>query len=98
MDRLSNDAGVTLEYFREMSGDAHVLRLPERLPLEQVRLIAERLMQLPEVEYAEADQIFTRTGAERSTIHKSMALFRTLGSISLRPGTLRLDRAVSLWQ
>jgi len=40
-----------------MSGNANVLRLPERLPIEQVQAIAEKLMALPEVEYAEPDQI-----------------------------------------
>jgi subtilisin family serine protease len=57
LERLSEAAGVSVTYFREMSGDAHVLRLPERLPLEQVQAISENLMQLPEVEYAEPDAI-----------------------------------------
>ncbi len=57
MQRLSDAAGVSLEYLRAMSGESHVVRLPERLPLDQVRAIAERLAALPEVEYAEPDQI-----------------------------------------
>ena len=57
MERLSAQAGVALAYFRPMSGDAHVLRLPERLPLAQVERIAARLSALPEVEYAEPDYI-----------------------------------------
>ena len=61
MERLSQTVGVPLQYFREMSGDAHVLQLQEPLPLEQVRLLAQQLMNLPEVEYAEADQIMTHT-------------------------------------
>jgi serine protease len=61
MESLSRAAGVPLQYFREMSGDAHVLQLPERLPLEQVRFLAQQLANLPEVEYAEADQIMTHT-------------------------------------
>ena len=36
MERLSQAAGIPLQYFREMSGDAHVLQLQERLPLEKV--------------------------------------------------------------
>jgi serine protease len=61
MERLSQAAGVPLQYFREMSGDGHVLQLQERLPLEQVRLLAQQLMNLPEVEYAEADEIMRHT-------------------------------------
>jgi serine protease len=58
IQRLSETAGAALDYFREMSGEAHVFRLPERLPMEQVRQIAQRLSALPEVDYAEPDRIF----------------------------------------
>jgi serine protease len=61
MQRLSAAAGLTLQVVRPMSGDAQVLRLPERLPTEQVRLIARRLMALPEVAYAEPDLILQHT-------------------------------------
>ncbi|MEJ5200081.1 MAG: S8 family peptidase, partial [Anaerolineae bacterium] len=57
LQRMSDAAGVPLAYFRPMSGDAHVLRLPERLPLAEVEAIAARLAALPEVEYAEPDAI-----------------------------------------
>ncbi len=57
MARLSAAAGVTMQYFRGMSGDANVLRLPALLPLAQVQAISKKLMALPEVEYAEPDQI-----------------------------------------
>ncbi len=57
MQRLSDAAGVTLEYFRPMSGDAHVLRLPERMPVDQALAITKQLSALPEVEYAEPDSI-----------------------------------------
>ena len=59
MERVSNAAGMTLEYMRTMSGDSHVLQLPERMPVEQVQEISEQLMLLPEVEYAEPDLILT---------------------------------------
>lgn len=55
--RLSNVAGLPLEYFRPMSGDAHVLKLPRRLPLEDVELTSKALSALPEVAYAEPDRI-----------------------------------------
>ena len=61
MQRLSQEAGINLNYFREMSGDAHVLRLPEKLPIEQVLQIAKKLANLPEVEYAEPDRIMRHT-------------------------------------
>jgi hypothetical protein len=32
LQTLSAAAGVSLSYFREMSGDAHVLKLPQALP------------------------------------------------------------------
>ena len=57
MARLSSSAGVALDYGRAMSGDAHVLRLSEHLPLAQVQAIADQLMTLPEVAYAEPDHI-----------------------------------------
>lgn len=53
--QLSQVAGVSLTYFRPMSGDAHVLRLPQRYPLADVQAMAAKLAQLPDVEYAEAD-------------------------------------------
>ncbi len=61
MERLSATAGVNLQYLRAMSGDAHVLQLPERLSLEQARTISRQLMSLPEIEYAEPDQILRHT-------------------------------------
>jgi serine protease len=61
VQRLSDTAGVSLAFVRQMSGEAQVLRLADRLPVEQVRSIAERLMTLPEVEYAEPDRILQHT-------------------------------------
>ena len=52
---LSAAAGVTLAYFRPMSGDAHVLTLPQPLPDSEVAQIAARIAALPDVEYAEPD-------------------------------------------
>jgi len=57
MARLSARAGVALTYFRPMSGEAHVLRLPARMPVAEVERIAARLSALPEVAYAEPDYI-----------------------------------------
>lgn len=57
MARLSAQAGIQLTYFRPMSGDAHVLQLPQRLPVAEVERIAASLSTLPEVEYAHPDYI-----------------------------------------
>ena len=58
---LSARSGMAMRYLRSMSDDAQVLELPERLPLEQVQSLAEQLMALPNVEYAEPDKVFHYT-------------------------------------
>jgi len=62
MRRLSEAAGVTLAYFRPMSGDAHVLRLPARMSVPQALEIAAKLAALPEVEFAEPDYMMQPIG------------------------------------
>ncbi len=57
MQRLSAAAGVELRYFRAMSGDAHVLRLPDHLSVAELEGILDSLAALPDVEYVEPDQI-----------------------------------------
>ena len=49
---LSERAGVRLTHEREMSGQAHVLRLPEAVPYAEAERIAKQLELLDEVEYA----------------------------------------------
>jgi len=53
---LSAAAGVTLAHFRPMSGDAHVLKLPQRMTVAEAEAIAARLGADPGVEYAEPDR------------------------------------------
>jgi len=55
MQQLSAAAGLSLAYVRAMSGEGHVLRLPEALPLDEVQAIADRLEALPAVAYADPD-------------------------------------------
>lgn len=57
LQMLSAVAGVELAYNRPMSGDAHVLRLPQRMPVKDVQAISSRLSALADVEYAEPDHI-----------------------------------------
>ena len=55
MQRLNDAAGVGINYFRPMSGDAHVLRLEEPLSVGDAVSVTAQLGALPEVEYAEPD-------------------------------------------
>jgi serine protease len=57
LQRLNDAGGTTLEYVREMSGGASVYRLPERTPTEEINQLTEKLMALPEIEYAEPDSV-----------------------------------------
>jgi serine protease len=61
MNALSTAADETLTYKRVMSGDAHVLSLPARMPSASVEAIARKLAALPDVEYAEPDYIMRPT-------------------------------------
>ena len=62
MERISAAAGMELTYFRPMSGDAHVIRLPEKISEERALEIAAEISALPEVEYAEPDSIMFPMG------------------------------------
>jgi len=80
MQALSAVAGIRLTYFRPMSGEAHVLRLPEYLPVADVQRIADRLMALPDVEYAEPDRIMRITLTPNDTQYASQwHYFETYG-------------------
>lgn len=57
VDALSQAAGMTLSYVREMSGEAIVVKLPDSKNVQDVHAITERLSALPEVEFAEPDLI-----------------------------------------
>jgi len=61
VQRLNASLGMKMKYLRTMDGDAQILELSERLPLEQVQALSQQLMTLPEVEYAEPDKIFHYT-------------------------------------
>jgi serine protease len=54
---LSAAVGVKLQYFREMSGNAVVFKLPARVSEAEAHAIAKRIAQQPEVAHAEADII-----------------------------------------
>jgi serine protease len=56
LNALSAAAGVALTHLRPMSGDAHVLKLPQRMSVAEAQAIADRLSADPSVEYAEPDR------------------------------------------
>jgi serine protease len=56
-EALSRAAGVTLQHIRAGGGNEQILALPEPMSEEDVRAIAERIAQDPDVEYAEPDAI-----------------------------------------
>jgi serine protease len=71
MERLSQVAGVELAYYRPMSGDAHVLRLPQALPESEVAALTAKLATLPEVAYAEPDAIMLPMDTIPNDLHYS---------------------------
>lgn len=56
LPRLSQAAGLELEYVRPMSGQAHVLRLPVAATPARVEQALRALQAMPDVEYAEPDR------------------------------------------
>jgi serine protease len=56
LSALNAAAGVALTFFRPMSGDAHVLKLPQRMTVAEAQAVADRLSADPSVEYAEPDR------------------------------------------
>ncbi len=69
MNALSQSAGETLYYFREMSGNAHVISMREKQPYDHVLAVAEKLMERSDVEYAEPDQLFEHTLAPNDPLY-----------------------------
>src|SRR5215217_8229343 len=44
VQRLNASSGMKMKYLRTMDGDAQILELSERLPLEQVQALSQQLM------------------------------------------------------
>jgi serine protease len=61
INRLSSVAGISLTYVREMSGEAHIFRLPSMMGTVALARIIEQLTLLNEVAYAEPDYIMRHT-------------------------------------
>lgn len=56
VNALSSRAGIALMHFRFMSGDGHVLKLPQTMTLAEATTVARRLAADPDVQYAEPDR------------------------------------------
>jgi len=57
MATISGMVGVQMAYMRPMAGQAHVLKLPSRMPIDQAMVLANSLANNPSVEYAEPDRM-----------------------------------------
>jgi serine protease len=69
VNRLSTVTGVTLTYVREMSGDAHVYRVPSKMDAVALARIIQKLSALPEVAYSEPDQIMRHTATPNDPLY-----------------------------
>lgn len=58
MDAMSSRAGMRLQHLRSTAGGAEVLRLPGMMPISEVQVMAQRLADDDNVEYAEPDRIY----------------------------------------
>ncbi|MBL4774933.1 MAG: S8 family serine peptidase [Mariprofundus sp.] len=56
MATISGMIGVQLSYVRPMVNQAHVMKLPSRMPVAQAQVLADTLANNPTVEYAEPDR------------------------------------------
>jgi len=56
MATISGMVGVQLNYVRPMVNQAHVMKLPARMPVDQAQVLADTLANNPAVEYAEPDR------------------------------------------
>jgi serine protease len=61
INRISSVTGVSLTYVREISGEAHIFRLPSMMGTTALEEIIEQLTLLTEVAYAEPDYIMRHT-------------------------------------
>ncbi len=73
---LSDVTGVDLAYVRTMADNAIVVQLPTWLDLDAAGVIAEAMLALPEVAYAEPDRIMQRTQTPTDPLYpQQWALF-----------------------
>jgi serine protease len=62
IQQLSDAVGITLQYLRPMSGNAHVLKLPAAVPVGEAEAITATIARQAGVSYAEPDYIRQAVG------------------------------------
>ena len=102
MQTLSSAAEVTITYQRVMSGDAHVLQLPNKMSVSDVAAIAARLETLADVEYAEPDkfrQLFKQPEQPKFDVDATPndSLFNQQWHYNYAAGTSEGINAVDAW-
>lgn len=83
LERMSIAAAMPLAYLRAMSGGAHVLALPHAMAISDARVIAERLIGNPDIEYAEPDRKrYRKLTPNDSLFNQQWNLFEAIGGIN----------------
>lgn len=86
MQRLNNKSGTQLRYLRSTVGNAHILMLPKKINLKEVEEITNKLMTLPEVEYAEPDKILVPLRISNDPLYGNQwHYYNSIGGINLPP-------------
>ncbi len=95
IQRLNSVAGTQLRYLRPSSGNSHVLALPKKMSLTEVRAVAKKLMALPEVEYAEPDKILFPLLVPNDPLYVTQwSYFDPIGGINL-PSAWNITRGLN---
>jgi serine protease len=83
---VSKRVGARFEYFRAMSGSAHVLRLPEKITLKNAEKLAKRIAQDPDVLYAEPDAMMQIQLSPNDTEYSQQwHYFEAAGGLNIEP-------------
>lgn len=102
LSQLSAAAGVSLTYGHPMSLEAHVLRLPQMMPLSAVEAIAVSLSGVEGVLYAEPDRILTwdRSALQRPFVPELVPndpRWNDMWHLRYTPGTAEGVNLVPAW-
>ena len=94
VNALSSRAGVELTHFRFMSGNGHVLKLPQRMTLPEAKAIARSLQSDPSVEYAVPDRrMFKMIAPPNDPQYANQWHYKTPGAPDNEPGGANLQGA-----
>jgi serine protease len=93
VNMLSAAAGVQLTHFRFMSGDGHVLKLPQKMTLAEATAVARKLAADPSVEYAEPDARKFPLLTPNDPQYANQWHYKTWGAPDNEPGGVNLPGA-----